>query len=172
MQIIRVEGDVKKSRVDKNEVSGLPKGLRIKMLGLLNKLTGVKRINDDEGVRNALFELSDRNVTIDFFGRDVKKEFLRTADLLRWYLGRHWYSMSPPGTIGGTIHCADCYYSTVAGAAHTYCPIPSCPSHKKWREVIGPSYKPQKEDPCFDMKRRIAKLLKDAEKYRRKKKNK
>ena len=141
MLITRVETNVRKSRIDEVDVDGLPKGLRRRMVGLLNKLPKVKRINVEDKIQDAIFELSDRNVTLTFFDRKIRKEFLKTTELLKWYRGKHWYSTSPQGAIGGTIYCTECRYSNVSGAVREYCPVPGCPSHKKWRMVIGPSYR-------------------------------
>lgn len=151
MQIIRVEDNVRKSKVDRVEVSELPKGLRIRMVRLLNKLKEVKQINIKGKTQDALFEFMDRNVILKSFDKKIKKEFLNTIELLRWYLGKHWYSMSPPGAIGGDVCCADCNYSRIAGSPELYCPSLSCPSHQKWRMVIGPLYKPPKKDPLFSL---------------------
>jgi len=142
MQITRVEDNVRKSRVDRVEVNELPKGLRFRMVRLLNRLKRVKQIKIKGKTQDALFEFLDKNVTLKSFDKKVKKEFLNTIELLRWYLSGHWYTMSPPGAIGGEVHCANCNYSTIAGSLELYCPSPSCPSHQKWRMVIGPLYKP------------------------------
>lgn len=159
MQIIRVEGNVKESRVDGVKVSNLPKGLQSRMVRLLNKLRGVKRINVEREVGDALFEISNKNVTSEHFNQKIRKEFLGTIGLLIWYLGRHWYSTGPEGVIGGPIYCEDCHHSEPSGH-HGYCPIASCPSHKKWRMVIGPSYTPPEEDPdAGPFKNQVAHIL-------------
>ncbi len=160
MQIIRVEDNVRESRVDGDKVNDLPKGLRVKTVMLLNRLKGVKRISIENKIQDALFELHDKNVTLKSFDSKTRKEFLETIELLIWYLGEHWYSMGPPGVIGGTVHCADCHYSEIAGSPGD-CPSPSCPSHKKWRMVIGPSYVPPKEDPRFtEIKKQMEEIAK------------
>jgi len=148
MEITRLEANIKKSRVAGVDVSGLPKGLRTMMAKLLDKLEGVKRINIEGKAQDAIFELSEKNVTLSFFDRKIRKEFLGTIELLQWYQQPHWHS-ARRGVIGAPVHCAHCSYSTVPGAHGGYCPVPSCPSHEKWRLIIGPSYKPPGEDPRF-----------------------
>ena len=144
MEITRVEKLVKKSRIAGTDVDGLPKRLRMRMVRLLNKLAGVKRINIEGKARDAIFELSDRNVTLTFFDRKIRKEFLKTIELLQWYRQPHWHS-THRGVIGAPVHCAHCSYSSVPGAVRGgYCPVPSCPSHEKWRLIIGSSYEPPK----------------------------
>ena len=81
--------------------------------------------------------------------QSIKREFSRTISLLIWYLRPHWHGTMGTDVIGGETSCVDCGYTEIVGAGGEYCPVPSCPSHKKWRMVIGPSYEPPKRDLRF-----------------------
>jgi hypothetical protein len=71
--------------------------------------------------------------------RDERSEIKHVLRLLRWYLKPHFYQMP------GDWLCSEC--SAIQVVSSLYCNDPSCPSHKKWSEIIGPSYKPpHKED--------------------------
>jgi len=159
MQIIRVEDDVKKSQIDGIEVARLPKGLRTKMLRLLKKLTGVKIISLGRITTTTNFEFAERNVPLAFFDRKIRKEFQETINLLKWWLTPHWLSMSSSDAIGGEVYCMDCNHMMIAGSGGEYCPNPSCPSHKKWRMVIGPSYEPPTESFPFERGLTISRQL-------------
>lgn len=143
MEIIIVSDCIENSTVNGTAIKELPDGLRKQMIGLLKSLVPkkVKKINIPNKVKNAVFELPNRNISLISLGK-LKKKILATIELLGWYLGEHWRSSSFPGVIGGDIHCAECGYLTIPGAREKYCPQPDCPSHKKWEMVIGPSYKP------------------------------
>ena len=161
MQITRVEANVRKSRIAGIDVDGLPKVLRMRMVKLLKKLEGVKRINVEGKVQDAIFELSDRNVTLNFFNRKLRREFVKTTDLLRWYQGPHWHSTR--GVIGGRVHCIHCGYSRPPGFFGSYCPNSGCPSYEKWRQIIGPSYKPPEDPSMANLTRQMKELEKGPE---------
>jgi hypothetical protein len=158
MQITRVEANVRKSRIGRVDVDKLPKALRMRTVRLLNKLEGVKRINIESRAQDAIFELSDRNVTLDFFDRKLRREFVKTIDLLQWYQGPHWHST--PGVIGGPVRCTHCGYTRLPGFFSSYCPNSGYPSHEKWRQIIGPSYKPPENPLVANLERQIKELKK------------
>ncbi len=144
MRITRVEGNVRKSRIEGKEVNELPKTLRMRTVKLLNKIEGVKYINVEGEAQDAIFELSNQNVTLDFFDdQKLRREIVKTIDLLQWYLGPHWHSHlhNTPGVIGGPIRCTHCGHTRPPDFFSDYCPNSGCPSHEKWRQIIGPSYK-------------------------------
>ena len=160
MKIVRMDGDVQQSRLHakvgffnqkaKIKISELPEGLKNKMADLLNKLTGVKTIDlSDRETANAVIKLADKNVTIDAFDQDTKEEFVRTIDLLRWYLEKHWITHHPE-YIGAASYCNDCNNIALPGSGE-YCDNPDCSSHKKWQEAIGPAYEaPKQTKSIFD----------------------
>jgi hypothetical protein len=145
VQIIRVQNDIKKSTVDREKVSDLPEGLRKKMANLLanSEFSGnakVKTINIGERAEDAILELPETNVTLDFFNETLRKEFIETVELFWWYRQPHWHS-SRSGAIGAPVHCAHCGSSYVCpGPTRGFCTNSGCPSHEKWRQIIGPSY--------------------------------
>lgn len=163
MEIIRVEDDVEKSTIDGCAVADLPDGLKAMMVAVLAKMPRVKRINVSDNASCALFELADKNVVLGYF-HGIEIEFLKTIELLLWYQGPHWHG-SYGGGYGAPVHCAHCGYQSTPGAVHgDKCPIPSCLSHEKWRQIIGPSYKPPTESPhripeSFSSKRKGKKSL-------------
>ena len=159
MQITRVEANVRKSRIAGADVDGLPKALRMRTVRLLNKLEGVKRISIEGEAKDAIFELSDRNVTLNFFNYKLRREFVKTIDLLQWYQGPHWHST--PGVIGAPVHCTHCGYSRLPGFFSSYCPNSGCPSREKWRQIIGPSYKPPEDPLMANLERQMRELEKD-----------
>ncbi|TFB07979.1 hypothetical protein E3V08_06070 [Candidatus Atribacteria bacterium MT.SAG.1] len=143
MQITRVEAKVRKSRITGGDVDRLPKVLRWKTVKLLNQLEGVKQISIKGKTQDAIFELSDQNVTLDFFDRKLRKEFVKTIDLLKWYQGSHW--QSEPGLVGGPVYCTHCFHTRPPGSFSKHCPNSRCPSHEKWYQINGPSYRPQED---------------------------
>ncbi len=148
MKIIRIEDEVQKSIIyyaeEKQKVVNLPAPLQKRVTQLLKKLGGVKRIEVEDNIRESVLEYAEKNVTANSLGSDLKKEFVAVVGLLRWYVGRHWRS-SAPGRIGASLHCTDCEWSRTSGSPDR-CENSSCPSHKKWRIVLGPSYKAPSED--------------------------
>lgn len=140
MEIIRVDGNVRKSIVAGILVNDLPKGLRRRMVKMLNKLKGVKRICLEGKTEEAIFEYNHLNATLDLMGVDakLKKEIVKTIDLFKWYRSSHWRN-NTPGLIGGTSYCVDCNFPRPPGGG-TYCVWNSCSSHRKWRQIIGPKY--------------------------------
>lgn len=165
MQIIRVGTDVRKSiitGINVDNVNGLPKASRERMIKLLNMLKDVKRINIKDKADDAIFEFSDVNVTLDFFNQKIRKEFIEIIDLLQWYERPHWSSRE--GVYGAPLCCTHCGYAKPSGSPDD-CPSPGCPSHEKWRQIIGPSYKiPGDFSP--DEKKRLIKAFKAAEKLK------
>lgn len=158
---IMITTDVEKSQIigqeeEMKKVSELPEGIRTIIVLLLASLWEVNQIIIKGEIQDALFALKPDNRYVDLAIFDSKREFeppinpeFRTAmELLKWYLGPHWIGWGGAGVIGGSVHCVDCGYSKPAGASGEYCPDPNCPSHKKWKQVIGLSYQPP-ENPLF-----------------------
>jgi len=146
MEIVRVENNTRESLINNEiKVRDLPKGLRIRVVKLLNKLNGVIFIisfhdkkNRPDAI-NAILRYPDRNSVLNDLPAKIKKEFEETTGLLEWYFREHWYSLSPRGTVGAPRYCIDCQQMVRSGHSGS-CPNNSCPSHLKWRRVIGPSY--------------------------------
>lgn len=144
MRIIRKESDVKKSIIVGNGfINDLPKRLRFKMIKLLQRLNKVNTI-DLLNNGDAIFEFSDKSVNLSFFAKRKQKEFSKTIELLRWYLSRHWHNFSPRGSRFGEIFCAECKYVIKIEDLNNICPSQDCPSHTKWRQVIGLTYNSSK----------------------------
>ncbi len=148
MKIIRVNDRISKSTVDGSEIKELPLRLRVLLRRLLADLKRVKTITIDQEPQKAILEFSSRNATILSLSAKTRRQFIATMSLLQWYKRKHWYSHRPAGMLGGTIYCNDCDLGIIAGSAW-YCQNSACPSHEKWRQVIGPSYKPP-ENPMID----------------------
>ncbi len=150
MQITRIEGNVGRSIVaGGKKVNELPPLLQMQMKDILSKMKGVKYINVEEESQGAIFELSNRNVTLDFFDEKLREEIMKTIDLLQWYQGHHWNGASD--VCGGPIYCAHCSNIRPFNFFGSYCPNSQCPSHKKWSQIIGPSYKsPTPREVSFD----------------------
>lgn len=146
MEITRIEKGayVKESLIDgRTKVKDLPKGLRIRVVKLLNKLRGVTLIitfTDKNRHFDAVINHSGRNYTLnDLPIKEIKKEFIETIGLLEWFFKEHWHSFSPRN-VCAPLRCLDC--GKVVPPGHTGpCPNDGCLSHSKWRKVIGPSYK-------------------------------
>lgn len=148
MEIKIVRSDVLRSRIiteKTTDVRELPPGLKSLMKSLLSPLSraGIKGISIDGSPKKAIFESSKTNATFNCLKKKAKKTFLDVIGLLIWYLNPHWGGASGD-KIGGVVCCVDCHSSRVIGGSLYYCGCPSCPSHEKWRKVIGPSYKKPK----------------------------
>ncbi|MDP2663998.1 MAG: hypothetical protein Q8P08_00975 [bacterium] len=137
--ISRVETDLGDSTVNDCRVSTLPEGLKSKVMALLGNLAGVKRITEVEEARPTI-ELADKNVGIGFLSVETRAQYFEVLSLLRWYLKEHWFGMGRRGAIGGTTYCTNCHTGKIVGSGSMYCENSYCPSHEKWREVIGDSY--------------------------------
>jgi len=155
MEIVRVENARESLINNRTKVKDLPKGLRIRVVKLLNKLNGVIFIisfHDKEKRPDAILRYFDRNFVLDELPAKIKKEFEETTSLLEWYFREHWYSLSPQGTVGASLYCADCQRMARSGHSGP-CLNNGCPSHLKWRKIIGPSYemppKPVNENMFF-----------------------
>ncbi|MDP3888897.1 MAG: hypothetical protein Q8Q24_02520 [bacterium] len=147
--ISRVETDLGDSTVNDCRVSTLPEGLKSKVMALLGNLAGVKRITEVEEARPTI-ELADKNVGIGFLSVETRAQYFEVLSLLRWYLKEHWFSTGRRGAIGGTTHCVDCGTGKIIGSGSGYCGNPDCPSHEKWKEVLGDLYKgPSLRSPLF-----------------------
>lgn len=141
MQIIVVRKNLQKSTVNGLSVEKLPPFLRKKVISLLRKLpTDLKRIEIKKKVKDAILEITQGNITPDLIrNKKTKAEFLKKMGLLRWYFSGHWYihnsrALTPP------VRCAHCHI--IRQKPNTkYCLNPECPSHQKWKLIIGPSYK-------------------------------
>jgi hypothetical protein len=144
MQIIRVEMNVGKSIVGRITIDELPELLRIQMIDLLNKLAGVKQISIQGKVENAILELADKNVTLDFFDPELRNNFVEAVGLLEWYVAPHWAGSRAIGPSS----CAHCGH-TPRSCYSIYCTNPLCSSHKMWPKIIGPSYR-RREDRLLD----------------------
>lgn len=148
MKIIRLEDRIGESTVDGERIGKLPLRLLILMRNLMANLKGIKSITIALEPKSAVFELAGRNVSISSLGKKKRELFLRIVPLLLWYKKEHWYRNNPD-LIGGTIYCSECHSGFVLGSIGIYCPNAWCPSHKKWQEIIGPSYKPP-ENPMIN----------------------
>lgn len=146
MEIIRIEGNVTESKIEGEKVNKLPGLLRERMIKLLDKLRGVKRIIVENGAEDAIFELTDQNFAlVDYLSQKDKKEFIRTIGLLQWYREPHWHGVPPSMgmRIGVKARCSECGLEE-RSFGDDYCFNDECPSHKMWRQIV-PSYEPPRD---------------------------
>ena len=139
---------IEEDKIGAGRAKALPIELQKSMIELLNQLKqkGIKEIDIKESIPDSLLKVGRYWVAItDFLDQDIKKMFLETIELLVWYMSPHWSRPDDPKTLS-SFFCTDCLKMSRSIQMTKHCEFPECPSHEKWRTVIGPSYIPPPQE--------------------------
>lgn len=150
MKVTIVQDLVELSRIETRQdvprVKDLPEGLRDKCLKLFSELSeeNVRSIIVEDSLKEAILEIGDTNNSLAVLGGELREEFQETINLLKWFLGSHFFSHQD--VIGAPTYCIECGVEQPPGAIRgNKCVNPKCPSHAKWKKV-DPKYEAPKRD--------------------------